>query len=212
DIPKLTEFAKEPDAYFQRYIRKSVTDNLQKSALVRTVFAIASDNESAQTGDVLSIRERNEESLTDLLPNSEEEFQQRLARYQKNIKQFVRLSSSARIPLLVAIQPEITGRDVNKLDPTEQALLSALGDDYQQKMLTYYPKMVDSVKQLEKAFPTNLKLLNFYRLNDKFPTPAFIDPIHINAEGHAEMAEQLYAAIASLEKMQIIPENFELDQ
>ncbi|MGB2927082.1 MAG: hypothetical protein WBB82_17420, partial [Limnothrix sp.] len=42
DIPKLTEFAKEPDAYFQRYIRKSVTDNLQKSALVRTVFAIAS--------------------------------------------------------------------------------------------------------------------------------------------------------------------------
>jgi hypothetical protein len=53
--------------------------------------------------------------------------------------------------------------------------------------------------------------MDFYRLNEKFPTPTFLDPIHINADAHKEMSEQLYFAIADLDKMQIIPENFTVD-
>lgn len=211
DIPQLTEFAKDPDAYFQKYLRQSIKGKADKSALIRAISSLVSKKENPQVGEVLSIRERNERPLTKLLPASDEEFQRRLTRYQNNIKELLGLTSAARIPLVVAIQPEITGREEDKLEPTEQRLLAELGNEYQVSVTKYYPQMIEAVKRLEKAFPTNLKLMDFYRLNDKFPTPTFLDPIHINAEAHKEMSEQLYFAIADLEKMQIIPENFSVD-
>ena len=159
----------------------------------------------------MSIRERNEQSLAAQLPSSEEAFNGRLERYRTNLKQLLSLCSSARIPLLVAIQPEITGRPEGQLDATEQEVLAQLPAGYVDGVTNYYPQMIAAAKELEKAFPSNLKVLNFYQLNDKFPTPTFIDPIHFNGDAHGEMAQQLYTAIASIEKMQIIPENFYLD-
>ncbi|WP_084176580.1 SGNH/GDSL hydrolase family protein [[Limnothrix rosea] IAM M-220] len=211
DIPKLNEFAKDPDRYFQQYIRDSFGSKIKKSALIRTIINLTSKKSNAQVGEVLSIRERNEQSLAAQLPSSEEAFNGRVARYRNNLKQLVSLCSSASIPLLVAIQPEITGRPEGQLDPTEQAVLNQLPEGYVEGVTTYYPRMVAAAQELEKAFPNNLKVLNFYQLNNKFPSPTFIDPIHFNGEAHGEMAQQIYTAIASIEKMQIIPENFYLD-
>ncbi|AFY40657.1 lipolytic protein G-D-S-L family [[Leptolyngbya] sp. PCC 7376] len=211
DIPKLDEFAKDPDKYFQQYWRESFGKKIKKSALIRVIANLTSEKSNPQVGEVLSIRERNELSLAEQLPASEEAFAARLERYRENIKQFVALCSSARIPLVVAIQPEITGRPEAKLDAAEKEVIANLPAGYVDGMTTYYPKMVETAKELEKAFPNNLKVLNFYQLNDKFPTPTFIDPIHFNEGAHGEMAQQMYSAIASIEKMQIIPENFYLD-
>lgn len=212
EIPKLAEFAKDPDAYFRKYLQQSLREKAEKSALIKAVFALTSQQKKPQVGNVLSIRERNEEPLAQQLPQSDEEFQIRLDRYNTNLKRFISLCSSAQIPLMVAIQPEITGRSPDKLDAAEQNLVEQLGESYTSKVENYYPKMVDSVKQLEKDFPTNVKMLDFYRLNEKFPTPTFIDPVHINEAANEEMADQIYAAIANLPKMQIIPENFYLDK
>ena len=118
DIPKLDEFAKDPDRYFQQYIRESLGSKIKKSALIRVILNLTSKQPNAQVGEVLSIRERNEQSLAAQLPSSEEAFNGRLERYRTNLKQLLSLCSSARIPLLVAIQPEITGRPEGQLDAT----------------------------------------------------------------------------------------------
>jgi lysophospholipase L1-like esterase len=210
-VPKLAEFAKDPDSYFRQYLRHSLQEKLQKSALIRAIASLAPKKKQSQVADVLSIRERNQESLAKQLPTSEESFQARLDRYRLNMQRFVSLCSAAKIPLIVAVQPEITGRSPDKLDPTEQQVIKELSSDYTEKVSTYYPEMVDTMRQLEKSSPTNLKVLDFYRLNDAFPAPSFVDPIHFNEAAHDQMAEDLYRAITGLSKMQIIPENYYLD-
>lgn len=211
EIPTLTEFAKDPDRYFQDYLWESLGNKAKKSALVRVIADLTTNQKPTKGGEVLSIREQNQQTLAQHLPESEEAFQGRLARYNQNIKQILSLCSAARIPLVVALQPEITGREAAALDPSESQILQGLSGDYIEKVQSYYPQMIESVKQIEKAFPTNIKTLDFYRLNDKFTSPVFVDPIHFNEAAHDQMAEQLYTAIANLEKMQIIPENYYLD-
>ncbi|ACA98975.1 putative GDSL-like Lipase/Acylhydrolase domain protein [Picosynechococcus sp. PCC 7002] len=211
EIPKLAEFAKNPDAYFHQYLKESFRNKAEQSALMRAVFALTSPRKANQGGEVFSIRERNTTGLAQQLPNSDAEFQERLGRYQDNLAQMVGLCGAAQIPLLVALQPEITGRPEAQLDPTEAAIRQQLGDNYTEKMTTYYPQFAETLQQLAQDFPNNLEFIDFYRLDNQFPTPTFIDPIHINAAANEVMAEQLYGAIANLPKMQIIPENFFLD-
>lgn len=211
DIPKLDEFVKDPDTYFREYWRQSWVNRIQKSALIRTVMMLAANASNTEISEVLSIREQNEQPLAQQLPNSDEVAAARVERYKSNLQDILSLCSAARIPLVVAMQPEITGRADASLDASEQQIVANLAPEYVEGMKTYYPQMLEAVKQLEKAYPSNLKVLNFYQLNDKFPTPTFVDPIHFNEAAHGEMAQQIYSAIASIEKMQIIPENFYLN-
>ncbi|MEB3225351.1 MAG: GDSL-type esterase/lipase family protein [Synechococcus sp.] len=211
EIPKLAEFATNPDAYFHQYIKQSLRNKAEKSALVRTIFALTSPRKADQGGEVFSIRERNTMGLGQQLPNSDVEFQARLERYKDNLAQMVSLCGAAQIPLLVALQPEITGRPEAQLDPTETTIRDQLGESYTEKMTTYYPQFAAALEQLAQDFPNNLQVIDFYNLDAQFPTPTFIDPIHLNDAGNEAMAAELYGAIANLPKMQIIPENFYLD-
>ncbi|HBR74365.1 MAG TPA: GDSL family lipase, partial [Cyanobacteria bacterium UBA11159] len=43
----------------------------------------------------------------------------------------VRLTAAAGIPLIIAIQPEITGRAANSISQPEKAILDELGGEYQ---------------------------------------------------------------------------------
>ncbi|BAW96415.1 putative GDSL-like Lipase/Acylhydrolase domain protein [[Synechococcus] sp. NIES-970] len=211
EIPQLAEFAKNPDAYFHQYLRQSLRNKAEKSALIRTVLSFTSPQNTNQIGATLSIRERNTASLSQQLPDSDAELQARLDRYQANLAQMIRLSSAAQIPVVVALQPEITGRPEAQLDPTEIAIRQQLGESYAEKMTTYYPQFATTVQQLAQSFPNNVTFIDFYRLNEQFPTPTFTDPIHLNGAANDVMANQLYGAIANLPGMQIIPENFFLD-
>lgn len=210
-VPNLAEFAQNPDGYFNDHIRRSLQAKLERSALIKTAIALSSPEEVENTSNVLSIREQNTVPLAQQLPGNDEELQARVSRYQNNLKQIVALCGSARIPLIVAIQPEITGRSSDKLSPEEQALLQNLGQDYQAKVSNAFPQLITSARQLEKAFPSNIKVLDFYNLGDQFPAPTFTDPVHITEAANQEIAKQIYAAASALPKMQIIPENFYLD-
>lgn len=210
-VPQLAEFAKDPDGYFRRYLRHSLQAKLQKSALIRAIASPFSQTHQSEVADVFSIRERNQEPLVQQLPDSDAAFQGRLDRYRLNMQRFVSLCGAAQIPLIVAVQPEITGRSPDKLDPTEQQIIAELASDYPTKVRTYYPQLVTTMRTLEKDFPKALKVLDFYTLSDDFPTPTFVDPIHLNEAAHNQMAEDLYEAIAGLDKMQVIPENYYLD-
>ncbi|MGF1541412.1 MAG: SGNH/GDSL hydrolase family protein, partial [Pleurocapsa sp.] len=104
-----------------------------------------------------------------------------------------------------AIQPEITGRNPSKLTPEEGAIATQLGRGYIRQVKDSYPQFIEANEALERSFPHNIKAVNLYNLSDKYPSPSFIDAIHLNEAANQQVAEQLYYAIASFPKMQVKP-------
>ncbi len=149
----------------------------------------------------------NEETsqLVKHLPSNQEELQKRVDRYVAHQKQIVSLSTAALVPVVVAVQPEITGRNPSQLTDTEGAIATDLGRTYIQQMKKDYPVLIEGIQKLGKTFPYNLKVVDLYQLSDQYPSPSFIDPIHLNETANQKVAEQLYYAIASLPKMQVTP-------
>ena len=146
-------------------------------------------------------------NLIEHLPGGEEELQNRVARYIENQRQILKLSAAAKIPLIVAIQPEITGRNATQLSDAEGEIATQLGRSYIRQVRNSYPAFIEAAQQLAKSFPKNMKALDLYRLTDKYPSPSFIDPIHLNEAANEKLAEQLYYAISSFSKMQVVPQS-----
>ena len=144
-------------------------------------------------------------NLVDRLPQTKEELQKRVDRYIDHQKQILSLSAAARIPLVVAIQPEITGRNPSQLTDVEGKIATELGRSYIKQVKSSYPVLIQATQKLAKAFPKNMKAVDLYQLTDKYPSPSFVDPIHLNQAANQKVAEQLYYAISGLEKMQVIP-------
>ncbi|MEM9271914.1 MAG: SGNH/GDSL hydrolase family protein [Cyanobacteria bacterium P01_F01_bin.143] len=157
------------------------------------------------------------ESKTDLLlntngqqlalsfPDDPEELQRRVDRYFQNHKQMVTLSTGSGASVIFATQPEITGRKPSKLTPTEGEITTQLGRTYIKRVKDTYPRFVGVNNYLVKIFPKNVKALNLYNMSDKYPSPSFIDAIHLTEPANEMVAEQLYYAIASFSKMQVVP-------
>jgi hypothetical protein len=206
-IPKRDEFMTDASKHFATSASHSIQQLFKDTYLVKAsqLFFLNPQPTIAQKTIVL---DPDGKSLGSYLPPNEEELNLRVQRWQKNHKQLIRLSAGSQIPVVMAIQPEITGR--SQPSAPDNQIISALGNDYIEKVKQDYPKFVEGGKQLEKAFPNNVKFLNFYNLNDKFPENTFVDAIHLTPEANKEMAEQMYYAIIGLKKMQIIPKNFDL--
>lgn len=145
-------------------------------------------------------------NLVHHLPKTEEELQNRVARYIEHQKQILSLSAAAKVPLVVAIQPEITGRNPNQLTDSEGEIARELGRTYIKRVRETYPAFSQASLRLGKAYPNNLKVVDLYKLTDKYPSPSFIDAIHLNEVANQKVAEQLYYAIASMSKMQVKPQ------
>ncbi|MEM7594153.1 MAG: SGNH/GDSL hydrolase family protein [Cyanobacteria bacterium P01_A01_bin.83] len=139
------------------------------------------------------------------LPENETELLKRVTRYTEHQKQILKLSAAARIPLVVAIQPEITGRNPSQLTNEEGEIATELGRTYIKQVRDDYPLFTKAAFSLAQAYPKNLKAVDLYRLTDKYPSPSFIDAVHLNETANQKVAEQLYYAITTFSKMQVIP-------
>lgn len=149
----------------------------------------------------------NEETsnLVKHLPTDEAELQSRVDRYIEHQKQMLNLSAASQIPLVVAIQPEITGRNPSQLTDTEGEIATELGRTYIKQVRESYPIFTQASSKLAKAYPQNIKVVDLYKLTDKYPSPSFIDAIHLNEAANEKVAEQLYYAISGFSKMQVVP-------
>ncbi|MFA9202349.1 MAG: hypothetical protein ACEQSC_02405, partial [Candidatus Nanopelagicaceae bacterium] len=74
--------------------------------------------------------------------------------FLENQKQILSLSTSAKVPLLVAIQPEITGRNPTKLTPAEGQIITTLGRTYIEKVRKDYPALTKATFKLAKSYPS----------------------------------------------------------
>ena len=203
-IPYLEKYLDDAPTYFRAYISQAIEPLEAKSYLAQIVQNNFLDPEKSQRQASFLLNEQIS-NLVQHLPPDEAELQQRLDRYSENHKQILNLAAAARTPLIVALQPEITGRNPSKLSPEESEIVTRLGREYIRKIKDNYPLLAQANEQLARAFPQNLKALNLYDLSDKYPTPSFIDAIHLTPEANQKIAEQLYYAISALPKMQIKP-------
>lgn len=154
----------------------------------------------------------NEETtkLVEHLPSDDAELKARVARYTDNQKQILNLSAAARVPLVVAMQPEITGRNPSQLTDSEGQIATELGRTYIKKMRAEYPALIKASQKLAQSFPSNMKAIDLYKLTDQYPSPSFIDAIHLNKAANEKAAEQLYYAISSFSKMQVVPQQAQI--
>lgn len=207
NIPKIDEFMTNASQHFFTSLSHSSQQFFKDSYLVKAaqLFFLNPQPTAAQKTLVL---EPDVKSLADLLPENEEELNLRVKRWQENQKQLIRLCAGSQIPVMIAIQPEITGRSSPSAKETK--IKAELGQDYLEQVKTDYAQFAKAGKQLEKAFPKNVKFLNFYNLNDKFPENTFVDAIHLTSEANQEMAKQVYYGMIGLKKIQIVPKNFDL--
>ncbi len=141
----------------------------------------------------------------DKMPADSAELEARVSRYQNNLAQMVRWSSASRKRLLIGIQPELAGRNLDQLPPQEQTLLAQLGDSYRQQMQAAHPKLAAAAKQTTQA-TANARLLDLYDLYAKSDQPAFQGPNSLTDEAYKTLADQFYQAI--VEQLAITPKPF----
>lgn len=209
DIPHIDEFLADAKGYFRNSLDFSVDQWLGSTALVKTFNSFTP--QSSVSLDQTSLAVNNDgKSLKSYLPNDAEELKRRVDRYRENYKQLIKLSARWEIPVVLAIQPEITSRSVDKLTAEEKAIRDRLGKNYLENFPKAYGELVKASQHLAKAFPKNVKVVNFYQSNSSFPTPMFSDTVHLTDQSNRVIAEKLYNEITAWQKIQIIPQHFYL--
>ncbi|MGF1591365.1 MAG: SGNH/GDSL hydrolase family protein [Pleurocapsa sp.] len=204
-VPRLeTDLADQPSSV-GTYLDRLIEPLRNNSYLVKAAENkwLSASETNSQTDFIFGEKTSN---LVKHLPTSEAELQSRVDRYIEHQKQMLNLSTAAQVPLVVAIQPEITGRNPSQLTDIEGEIATELGRTYIERVKEIYPAFSLAASQLAKAYPKNLEVIDLYKLTDKYPSPSFIDAIHLNEAANEEAAEQLYYAIAGFSKMQVVPQ------
>jgi len=188
----------------ETYLKQLIVPLQNNSYLAKVAqnYWLDSQETNAQVDFILKEQTSN---LVKHLPPNKTELQNRVDRYIEHQKQILSLSAAARIPLVVAIQPEITGRNPRQLTDTEGEIATELGRTYIKQVRESYPAFTEAAAKLAQAYPQNIKMVDLYKLTDKYPSPSFIDAIHLNEAANEKVAEQLYYAISGFSKMQVIP-------
>jgi hypothetical protein len=193
----------QPDS-LGTYLDRLIEPLLKESYLAKVTakYWDKSQPEDVQADFLLDEQTSN---LVKHLPQNKPELEKRIARYVEHQKQILNLSTAAQVPLIIAIQPEITGRNPSKLDSSEGKIITELGRTYIERVREDYPAFTKAAFKLAQSYPDNIKVLNLYKLTDKYPSPSFIDSIHLSEVANEKLAEQLYYGIASLPRMQQTP-------
>jgi hypothetical protein len=207
-IPQVDKFLTDAPQHFWVYLTRPIQNWFANTYLAKATQYWVLKPELSIAQKTLTLPS-DANSLVNYLPDDEEELAKRLERYYQNHLQLVRICAGFSLPLVVGVQPEITGRGEN-LTPVESQLVSELGQDYVQRIQTSYQQLVEANRQLESAYPNNVKTLNLYEFFNDFPETTFSDAIHLTEAANQELAIQLYTTITNLPGIQIIPKNFNL--
>ncbi len=202
-VPQADYLASKPNS-IETYVKQLIKPVKNNSYLAQVVqdYWLSSQETDAKADFILNEQTTN---LVKHLPGDAAELQNRVDRYIEHQKQILNLSAATQVPLVVAIQPEITGRNPSQLTDKEGEITTELGRTYIDKVRESYPLFTQASSKLAKAYPQNIKAVDLYKLTDKYPSPSFIDAIHLNEAANKKVAEQLYYAISSFSKMQVIP-------
>jgi hypothetical protein len=199
DIPHVTNFLENAPGHFYTYLTQGIQSWIGQSYLVKGAqYWLLRPQESPNQLSLVAA-EPNIPLAQRLAATNSPELKQRISRYRNNLQQMARLTSAAKVPLIVAIQPEITSRN-QKRSPikSEQDILTQLGPSYIQRVTTGYTGLEQATKQVQQQYPKNVTALSFYDLYADFPGRAFQDVIHLTDEANTVLANQLYPVVTRL--------------
>ncbi|MGK7923655.1 MAG: SGNH/GDSL hydrolase family protein, partial [Spirulina sp.] len=203
EIPNQAEFLSDPPQHFWTYLSQSVSQLFADTSIYKSLQYFVLKPEPSLVRETLAIA-GEPQSLEEYLPANDAELEFRVARYRQNLKQMIQLAAGANISLIVALQPEITGISSEKLQEAEKQIVGELGAAYPEKIAKSFARLEEVNEQLEKAFPKNVKTLNYYRLFDNLSAVAFIDPVHLTEAGNQALSERFYNAVTALPGLQIV--------
>ncbi len=139
------------------------------------------------------------------LPSETSELEQRAKRFEDNLSKMAAVTSGANIPVIVAIQPEITSRIDYGITNDEQAILDKLGNSYPERIKTGYTQLRQGLDNVKNAYPGKVLPLTLTDLYYGEKESVFLDPIHISDAAHQKLADKLYGAVTSRLKVESIP-------
>ena len=135
-------------------------------------------------------------SVQDRLPKDPKELENRIVRYRQNLKQMARLTSASKIPLIVALQPEVSTRSADKRSQREKDILNQLGSDYPGLIKSGYTQLQLSIDQVKREVPQGVTSLNLSDAVANAPKESFQDAIHLTDEGNTAIANRVFDAIS----------------
>ncbi len=127
-----------------------------------------------------------------------QELKLRVVNYDSSLRKIANLES--KIPVIVALQPEITGK--SNLTDDESKIIKSLGPDYNERIVKSYKAL--EAKVLSHNFP-KIKLISLYAAFKDIKEKIFLDPIHLTDAGNNLVAQKLFNAVEDTFKLQPAP-------
>ncbi len=146
-----------------------------------------------------------EGNLTRQIPDAQS-LEPRLARYRQNLERIAQVLTAAKVPLILALQPELSHRT----SPTapEKAIAQPLGKPYTDRVTPAYSRLKAIHQDLKQRY--GLSTLDLNQSVAGLASTAFVDPIHLTPEANSAVAGQIYETIAP--QLQVQPKPFVGDQ
>lgn len=196
EIPGIEALLANASGHLSANLSHQFKDALYQSFLIRGFqYWVLRPHESMQP--VIPPTADPEVALTQRLPADAAELERRTARYRTNLQQIARITTAAKVPLIVALQPEITSRPANNLSPREQKIVSQLDSGYKEKVKAGYSQLGQVLQQVKQEFPTGVTTLNLYDAYANFKGEAFQDTVHLTDEANTKLSDRLYDSIAN---------------
>lgn len=204
DVPHLETFLSDAPNHLLTHLSQETKQLVSQAYLLKAInYWLLRPNPS--TNQLSLVASETAVPLGKQLAADPAELKRRRERYKNNLMQIGYLTSSAQIPLIVAIQPEVSGRNQSKLSLDERSLIKQLDANYTQRIQAGYTELAQVNQQLQQTFPNNVSTLNLQKLFYNFPSQAFYDTIHLTDEANTVLADQLYKTILDLPQFQPAP-------
>jgi lysophospholipase L1-like esterase len=193
-IPNLSNLTSNASGHLLSTLTTGLSQFIGQFYLVKLpAFFLTRPNPSVEV--VVDPSDLNVGSLRDRLPKDAAELKLRSDRYQVNLQRLSQLAAGAKIPVIYALQPELSHRSASSITKSEKSALDALGSDYGPRIDKSYKALQVAAEEAKKTSPNLIILQNKERI-DRIKGDVFLDPIHLNQAGNKAIAEQLYEAIA----------------
>lgn len=204
EVPGLESLMTDSLQHFTTNVMQQVKGFFGQFYLVKAIHAWIIQPQQ-KPASIRLITPNHDQALADQLAGDEAELRSRIQRYQRHLREMARITTNANIPFIIALQPEITGREA--LTEQEQELLSVLGSTYEQRIATGYEALAAAASQIRKELPQT-RALNLYTLYASEPQEtAFQSPIHLTKEARERLASRLYDAVVETQTIEPVPFN-----
>lgn len=195
DIPGIESLLDNSFGHFTTALSERFKNWISQSFLVKSVqYWVLRPQDSLKL--LIPPATDDAQPLAQKLPANADELDRRVSRYRNNLEQIVRLASAAKIPIVLALQPEITSRNVNTLAPQEKKILDQVGQPYTQRVKAGYTELQRAIAQVKQQFPQGVTTLNLYE-GTNFQGESFYDTVHLTDAGNTAIANRLYDTIAT---------------